>query len=187
MSEKISIKNKAGDIIFLLTATEMKEAPQQNKAGEHFYLLEYDYAKDLLVKNKDPENVSSELQGLAFIIGSELKGEEFYIFVSTVLEPDMIEAYADIEFGSILKIDQQGTLIGDLLQKEKEIFSAVDESELADLEIDMPISEANSKGEYVDPAEALVKTFKKEGYESYERKDVLEKYAEEKKEKEEGK
>ena len=99
----------------------------------------------------------------------------------------MIEAHAEIEYGTILELDKNGAIIADLFHKEKAIFSAVDESELADLHMETLSSEKSSSGEYLDPAAALVQTVKKEGCESYERKDVLEKYAEEKKEQEEGK
>ena len=179
MNESVSINNKAGETVFNVAVQEMEKATLQEKGGDNFYLLEYDYAKDLLVKNRDPETVMESLHGLCYLVDNDLKGEEFYLLVSTVLEADMIEASADVEFGTILQIAQNGELIADLSVAEKKSFSVVDDSELADLNIEMP----TAKGEYVDPAAALVQTFKKEGYESYERKDVLKKYEEEKRQK----
>ena len=115
------------------------------------------------------------------MIVSELIGEEVYVLVATVLEADMIKAYANIEFGSILKLNDDGSVISSLLDEEKNAFSIVDESELESLNLE-GLSISTPSGEYVDPAEALVQASKESGCDSYNRKDVLEKFAEEKEE-----
>jgi len=93
----------------------------------------------------------------------------------------MIELYAAIEHGSILSLDQNGTLIADLQNKNKASFSAIDDSELADIQTEIGPDEAKQSGEYVDPADFLIKMSKEQGLESYGRKDVIRKREEENK------
>jgi hypothetical protein len=181
MDQKVLIKNKTDKTVFELTTETISTGKQAEKGGEHLYLLEYDYAKDLLVNNKDPDEVIKDLRTLTSVIVSEVIGEEVYVLAATVLEADMIKAYANIEFGSILKLNDDGSVISSLLDEEKDAFSIVDESELNDLHLE-ELSISTPAGEYVDPAEALVQASKQSGCDSYNRKDVLEKFAEEKKE-----
>lgn len=180
MNDDVSIKSKRGEEVFQVLQSVITQSVDQEKGGEHLYLLEYDYAKDLLVNNKDPDEVVSDIKSLCCVLEDKLQGEEFYVLVSTVLEADMVKAYANIEFGSLLKLDHSGAILADLLDEEKDAFSVVDENEIDDLNLDELFDKSKNTGEYVDPTDALVAASKKEGAEAYGRKDVLKKFAEEK-------
>ena len=180
MKEKICLKNRNNEVIFEITKADLNASISGNKGGDHVYLLEYDYAKDFLIINRDADETIEKLKSYFNVIYKKQTSEEIYVLVTSVLEADMVVANVQIEHGSILEFDQNGNLVSDLLHSEKEEFSVVDEDELAELNLEALTLSSKDKP-YVDPAEALVKASKKAGIKGYDRKDVLEKFAEERK------
>ena len=136
MKEKICLKNRKNEVIFEITDADLNESISGNKGGDHIYLLEYDYAKDFLIINRDADETIEKLKDYFNIIARKQTSEEIYVLVTSVFEADMVVANVQIEHGSILEFDQNGDLISDLLHSEKEEFSAVDEDELAALNLE---------------------------------------------------
>ncbi|MCH2208419.1 MAG: hypothetical protein MK132_21470 [Lentisphaerales bacterium] len=182
MKENLEFKNKNGELIFELEKSALTKVTSEYKGGEHIYLLEYDYVKDFLIINRDVGETLEKLKDYFHIIGEIRQTEKIYVLTSTVLEADMVTMNVEIEYGAILEFDLNGKFIADVLNQEKEDFSAVNADELA--ELDLESLEVSSKDKpYIDPAEALVQASKEAGARGYERKDVLKKFAEEKEQK----
>lgn len=180
MKEKIRLKNKRNEVIFEITEADLNTSISGNKGGDHIYLLEYDYARDFLIINRDADETIEKLKDYFNIIDKKQTSEEIYVLATSVLGADMVVTNVQIEHGSILEFDQNGDLISDLLHSEKEEFSAVDADELAELNLE-ELSLSSDNKPYVDPAAALVQASEQAGIKGYNRKDVLDKFAEEQK------
>jgi two-component system, chemotaxis family, sensor kinase CheA len=117
---QVEIFSKENELIFLVNNSDLLDCENKLKGGPNLYLLTYDLLKDVEEKGKQPQIVIEELVQLCYIVESKVDFEHvpdlenfvkvslpFYVLVSTVLEPDMVFEFFDIEHGSITTFDDE--------------------------------------------------------------------------------
>lgn len=115
LDERIPIKWPGEDrVLFQVSALDIDNALKANKGGTHIYLIQYDLYRDIEQKGKNPMHVISELQQLSYFIDSTLDIEAagtldddeglklpFYAFLSTVLEPDLMSHFLELDSSQV--------------------------------------------------------------------------------------
>lgn len=125
LEETVPIHNKAGIKIFDVTAYDIQARFSTEKGGEHLYLLEYDLLNDVERKGKKPYDVITELLQLTHFVESRVAFEAvggledfsnstvpFYALVSTVLEPEMMHSFLELDPEKIIALDENGKIVG---------------------------------------------------------------------------
>ena len=125
LEEVVSISNRAGIKIFDVKAYDIQDRFSSDKGGEHLYLLEYDLLNDIERKGKRPYDVITELLQLTHFLESRVAFEAvggldefsnntipFYALVSTVLEPEMMYSFLELDEGKVISLNDQGKIVG---------------------------------------------------------------------------
>ena len=125
LEETVAIHNKAGVKIFDVQAYDIQDRFSSEKGGEHLYLLEYDLLNDIERKGKKPYDVITELLQLTHFIESRVAFEvvggledfsnstvPFYALVSTVLEPEMMYSFLELDEEKVIPLDDEGKIVG---------------------------------------------------------------------------
>ncbi|MCH2205224.1 MAG: chemotaxis protein CheA [Lentisphaerales bacterium] len=162
----VKFKTNDGTLVFTAQNKDLMDCENHLKGGPNLYLLTYDLLKDVEAKGKTPQDVINELVQLCYIVDSKVDFEHvpdlenfdkvalpFYVLVSTVLEADMVFEFFDLEHGSICIYDQDGKIVGSMVEEdtktdipEGELLSG---NELGDL--DAALAEASKTIENSTP------------------------------------